>query len=263
MPEVIAEDATLHVEVDGEGDPVTVFAHGLTNSSQELAAFTPFLAGTKVRFDFRGHGRSSVPDPGAYRFADFARDLDAVASTYHATRAVGTSLGAGAISHLITRAPDRFERLVFLLPAALDVPLADHEDFDRTARLLETLPKDEAIEAILSDAGRLETYEQAPWLRDFDMLLWQDMNPVGVARAIREVVRDVAIEDRELLRRVAAPTMIICREGDSIHPAELGRVLVEIMPNAELIVLPGEEELMAAIPMLVGRVKAFLEDGVS
>jgi pimeloyl-ACP methyl ester carboxylesterase len=85
------------------------------------------------------------------------------------------------------------------------------------------------------------------------------MNPQGVARAIREVVRDVAVEDRELLRRVTTPTMIISREGDRVHPAELGRALAELMPNAELIVMSGEEELMAAIPMLVGRVKAFLE----
>jgi pimeloyl-ACP methyl ester carboxylesterase len=263
VPEITTEDATLHVEIDGSGEPVTVFAHGLTNSCQELAAFTPFLAGTKVRFDFRGHGRSSVPEAGSYRFVDFARDLDAVASTYGATRAVGTSLGAGAITNLVSRQPDRFERLVFLLPAALDVPLGDHEDFDRTAQLLETLSTDEAIEAILSSSGRAAAYEQAPWLREFDLLLWQDMNPVGVARAIREVVRDVAVPDRELLREVYAPTMIICREGDPIHPAELGRVLAQLMPNAELIVLSGEEELMASIPMLVGRVKAFLEDGAA
>ena len=35
------------------------------------------------------------------------------------------------------------------------------------------------------------------------------------------------------------------------------------MPNAELIMMSGEEELMASIPMLVGRVKAFLEDGAA
>ena len=94
MPDLTTEDATLHVEVDGDGSPVTVFAHGLTNSRNELAAFTPFLAGTKVRFDFRGHGlversrgRLSVRGLGA--------GSDAVASAYGATRAVGTSIGAG------------------------------------------------------------------------------------------------------------------------------------------------------------------------
>ena len=80
MPDITTDDATLHVEVEGDAPPVTVFAHGLTNSRNELAAFTPFLAGTKVRFDFRGHGLSSVPETG-YRFADFASDLDAVART--------------------------------------------------------------------------------------------------------------------------------------------------------------------------------------
>jgi 3-oxoadipate enol-lactonase len=248
------------VEVDGHGEPVTVFAHGLTNSCRELAAFTPMAPGTKVRFCFRGHGHSSTPPPGAYRFVDFARDLDGVARAYGATRAVGTSLGAGAITNLVAREPDRFQRLVLLLPAALDVPLGDHRDLDRTADLLEALPLDAAIDAILSDSGRSQRYEEAPWLREFDVLLWQDINQAGVARAIREVVRDVALQDRELLRAVTAPTMIICREGDLIHPAELGRVLAGVLPNAELIVLPGERELMTAIPLLVDRVSEFLRE---
>ena len=212
LSEIITDDATLHVEVEGAGTPVTVFAHGLTNSCMELAAFTPMAPGTKVRFCFRGHGHSSMPEVGHYRFADFARDLDAVATRYDATCAFGTSLGAAAITHLVGERPDRFERLVFLLPAALDVPLTDHWMFDRTADLLETLPKQEAIEAILNDSGRAETYEIQPALRDFDMLLWQDMNPVGVARAVREVVRDVAIDDRERAAR-----------GDGAHPGHLAR----------------------------------------
>jgi pimeloyl-ACP methyl ester carboxylesterase len=211
-----------------------------------------------VRFDFRGHGRSSVPEPGAYRFADFARDLEAVADAYGATRAIGTSLGQGAITNLVAREPERFEKLVFLLPAALDVRLADHAGYDRIAELLETLDREEAIETILAEGGRAGVYERAPWLRELDLLLWQDLNPVGVARAIREVVRDVALPDREALRAVGAPTLIIAREGDAIHPVELAHVLVELMPNAELILLGGERELLDAIPTLVERVRGFL-----
>ncbi|HEY7399332.1 MAG TPA: alpha/beta fold hydrolase [Actinomycetota bacterium] len=257
MPEIQTEDAVLHVEIDGEGEPVTVLAHGLTNSCNELAAFTPMVPGTKVRFCFRGHGHSSTPASG-YRFADFARDLDAVAASFGATRAVGTSLGAGAICHLLERRPDRFERLVFLLPAALDLPFGHRDVFLHTAKLLETLPKDEAIEAILSDGGRLAKYEEAPWLRDFDLALWEEMNPVGVARAIREVVDDTAVRDRESLRAVSAPVLIVCREGDLIHPAELGRILAGLLPNAELIVAASEDELIATIPSLVTRVAEFL-----
>ena len=260
MPEVRTTDAILHVEIDGEGIPVTVFAHGLTNSCTELAAFTPMAAGTKVRFCFRGHGHSSTPPAGSYRFEDFAGDLDAVARAYGATRAVGTSLGAGAITNLVAREPARFERLVFLLPAALDLKMSDHDHLDRIADLLETLPRDGAIEAILDDPERRAKYAGAPWLRDFDLLLWQDINAIGVARAIRDIVRDVAVADRELIRAVTAPTLIICREGDPIHPAELGRVLASLIPNTELIVLSSEQELFASLPRLVGRVSAFLAE---
>jgi pimeloyl-ACP methyl ester carboxylesterase len=261
VPELITADATLHVEVEGSGDPVTVFAHGLTNSCAELAAFTPFAPGTKVRFCFRGHGHSSTPPAGTYAFADFARDLDAVAAAYGATGAVGTSLGAGALLHLLAADPRRFERLVFLLPAALDRPIGDRASFDRTAELLETRPREEAIEAILAESGRAEAYAQQPGLREFDLLQWQDMNPVGVARAIRQVVGDVAVDDRERLREVTAPALIIAREGDAVHPASVALAIADLLAASELVMLGSEEELMAAIPDLVGRVRKFLRGG--
>ena len=259
MAEVASRDGTrLHVEVEGEGEPVTVFAHGLTNSCMELAAFTPMAPGTKVRFCFRGHAHSATPEVGHYRFADFADDLDAVATAYGATRAVGTSLGQGAIAHLLARDPDRFERIVFVLPAALDVELTDHARFDRVADLLETLPVEEAVQRIVADSKRVADYDEKPWLRELDMFLWQDLNATGVARSIREITRDVAIADRELLRKVAAPTLIICQEHDDIHPVELGRLLADLMPDAELLVLGSEDDLIARLPELVATVSSFL-----
>jgi pimeloyl-ACP methyl ester carboxylesterase len=166
-------------------------------------------------------------------------------------------MGAGAIMTLLEHDPSRFERIVMLLPASLDLPFNNPERFDGIADLLESYPKGEAIDRILEMSR--ERYERAPWLRELDLLLWEDMNPVGVARAIREVVRDVSISDRELLRKVDAPVLLICREGDSIHPAALGRILHALFPNSELVTLASEEELIASIPMLVERVRAFLE----
>ena len=256
MPEVRNGDVSLHVEVDGDGEPVTVFAHGLTNSCRELAPFTPSLSGTAVRFSFRGHGHSSAPASG-YRFADLASDLDAVARAYGARNAVGTSLGAGAIMSLLEQDPDRFDRIVMLLPASLDVPFRNPQRFDGIADLLESYPKEEAIARILEMNG--ERYERAPWLRAFDLALWEDMNTVGVARAIREVTRDVSISDRELLRKVQAPVLLICRAGDTIHPAELGVILHDLFPGSELITLASEEDLLTSIPVLIERVRAFLE----
>ena len=235
-----------------------MLAHGLTNSCRELAAFTPLVAGTKVRFCLRGHGHSSAPETG-YRFADFARDVDAVARAYGARNAVGTSLGAGAVCHLLGADPARFDRVVLLLPAALDAAIGGAgEGFLRTAAILETLPPDEAIDTILDDPARLATYRDAPWLREFDRSMWREANPVGVARALRGIVGDVPLRDRSVLRRVEAPVLVIGRGGDPIHPAAVAEALVEVLPAAELILLPDEQDLIAAIPQLVDRVGAFL-----
>src|SRR4029077_5538401 len=107
-------DALLAGDVAGRGHPVMVLAHGLTNSCRELAMFTPFVPGTKVRFCFRGHGHSSSPETG-YRFADFALALRGAAGAYDARIAIGTSLGAGAIGTILQDEPDRFDRIVLLL----------------------------------------------------------------------------------------------------------------------------------------------------
>lgn len=259
MAEVLTEDVTLHVEVDGEGDPVAVLAHGLTSSCSELAMLTPFVPGTKVRFCFRGHGHSSSPEAG-YRFADFARDLRAVADAYDARTAIGTSLGAGAIGAIVQDEPERFDKLVLLLPAGLDVPFQHKDRMLRSAALIEGRPKEEAIQMILNDPERVANYVTAPWLRDFDQHLLAELNPIGVPRAIREVIEDWPIRDRHDLAKVKAPTLLICRRGDVIHPAEVGEILVDIMPNAELIMFQDGDDMYRGIPMLVERVARFLAE---
>jgi pimeloyl-ACP methyl ester carboxylesterase len=257
VPELVTEDVRLHVEVDGEGAPVSILAHGLMNSCRELAALTPLVPGTKVRFCFRGHGHSSSPERG-YRFADFARDVSAVADAYDAAIAFGTSLGAGAIGHLLTKEPERFDKLVFLLPAGLDRPFQYKQKMLHTAALMDGKSTEEAIEAITTDPGRVLGYLDYPWLRDLDRQMLQELNTVGVPRAIREVIEDWPLQDREQMRRVSAPTLLICREGDEIHPVEVGQVLAEIMPNAELVLFHDGAEMYDAIPHIVTRVREFI-----
>jgi 3-oxoadipate enol-lactonase len=257
--EVSTDDVVLHVEVDGVGEPVTVLAHGLTNTCRELAQFTPLVVGTKVRFCFRAHGHSGPARSGRYGFDDFAGDLDAVASAYDATRAVGTSLGAGAICRLLAARADRFERLVFLLPAGLDRPFRHKARFQRTAEILETLPRDQAVEALLEDPERQEVYAQAPWLREFDRLRWAEVrDPAALGPAIRQVIEDTPVSDRVVLRAVVAPVLILCREGDPIHPAEVGRAMASLFPNAELLEFPDEVTMFQAMPELVQKVNTFL-----
>ena len=257
MPELAPDDVTLHVEVDGEGSPTSVFAHGLTNSCRETARITPFLPGTKVRFCFRGHGHSSSPETG-YRFADFARDLEAVADAYGADVGCGTSLGAGALCHLVAAKPDRFRKLVMLLPAGLDRPFELKERLLRTARMIDGKPMAEAVQALLDDPERRENYERFPFLREVDRDNLATLNPVGIPRAIRELVNDWPLEDREHMRAVTAPTLLISRRGDDIHPAIVGEILADIMPNAELMMFDDGDAMWQGLPQILARVSEFL-----
>jgi pimeloyl-ACP methyl ester carboxylesterase len=254
LPELRTVDATLFFESDGEGEPVTVLAHGLTNNRNELAAFTPFVPGTKVRFDFRGHGRSTAPPAGHFAFADFSRDVDAVARHVGATVAVGTSLGAGALGNLVCREPDRFERMIWLLPAGLDRPFPRAGRYHELARSFDGLTPEEMLASVAGSTTGLET----PWRFELDQLLWQHEDPSGLARAIHGVVEDFPIPDRELLRRVEIPTLIITLAGDEIHPAELGEIYADLMPNAELLAFASQQALFADLQGVLARVSDFI-----
>ena len=103
----------------GQGSPVTVFAHGLGGSIAETRPLAARVSGTRVLLDFRGHGDSALLDDG-WDYDGLADDLLSVADAVGASQAVGLSLGSGALLRALSRDPDRFRRLAFLLPAAID-----------------------------------------------------------------------------------------------------------------------------------------------
>jgi pimeloyl-ACP methyl ester carboxylesterase len=148
--------------------------------------------------------------------------------------------------------------MVLLLPAGLDRAFQYKDRMLRMASLIEGKSQEEAIESVLSDPERVAGYLEMPWLRDFDQRLLAGLNPVGVPRAIREIIEDYPIRDREELRAVTAPTLIIAREGDDIHPAEVARILADIMPNAELMMFEDAFQMYTGIPQIVERVRDFV-----
>jgi hypothetical protein len=52
--------------------------------------------------------------------------------------------------------------------------------------------------------------------------------------------------------------MLLCQEGDELHPIELGEILADVMPNADLVVMGSQDELLQQLPQLVAQVAAFL-----
>lgn len=233
--ELIATPHGVHLErlIAGVGEPVTVFAHGLANGIGATRPLGSAVAGSKVFFQFRGHGRSDAP-PGPWTYADLARDLRAIADLSGATRAVGASLGAGAMCHLLAQSPGRFERAVFFLPAVLDQPRPPAAR-ERLTELLAAVQAGEVsvVADIISaelPAGVRHTPAGWAYLRQRIDQLLRD----GLAPALAGLPDQVAVPDRADLAAVTGRALVIGCRGDEVHPVAVAEDLAAALPRAEL-----------------------------
>ncbi|MFG1926763.1 alpha/beta fold hydrolase [Cryptosporangium sp. NPDC048952] len=221
----------------GSGDPVTVFAHGFGGGISDTRPLGSGVDGTRVFLSFRGHGGSG-PLPPDWTYDTLADDVRQVADLHGATRAVGASLGAGALTRLVADEPERFERLVLFLPAVLDEPrpaeargrfvaLADALDADDEDRLASVVALEVPAEFSGSAAARTYVRQRTVALR-----------APGMREALRRLPALTAVPSADALRALRAPTSVIGCVGDPLHPASVAEALADAVPNAILHVYP-------------------------
>ena len=245
--------------VTGAGEPVTVFAHGLAGGIADTRPLGSAVNGRKVFFAFRGHGRSAAP-PGRWTYADLARDLRAVADLSGATRAVGASMGAGALCRLLVDSPARFDRLVFFLPAVLDEPRPAAARARLTALLAATREGDVSA---LADAVALEAPPRvrntpAGWAYVRQRL--DQLTRDGLADALAGLPDEVAVADPAPLAAVPAPALVIACDGDDLHPVPVAERLAETLPRASLHVYDRPGVLWTQRRDLRERISGFLNE---
>ncbi len=250
----------LHVETYGSGEPVTVFAAGLGGTIAETRTLGSGVAGTRVFFDFRGHGGSGTPADGDWSHAALAGDLRAVADGAGATRAVGVSMGAAALLGLLAATPDRFERCVFFLPAILDRPRRDvvTSRLGRVAARIEAGDTDAVAELLLAEVPR--PLRDQPEVVAYAANRARALSGRAVAGLIRELAGSRPVADRVALASVAAPCLVVGQEGDEVHPAQVARELAATLPNAKLHVFDQPGGLWVHRVALRRLVTAFLDD---
>jgi 3-oxoadipate enol-lactonase len=248
---------TVEYLVTGEGEPTTAFAHGIAGGIADTRPLGSGVAGRKVFFQFRGHGRSDSPT-GGITYADLAADLRAVADEFGATRALGVSLGAGALCRLLAQTPDRFDKVVFYLPAVLDearpTPVAA-----RVRALLDAVETEDAatLATLLAaeiPAGLRDRPAAWRYVRDRMDALLRD----GLAPAIAELPGQAALPDRSVLASVTAPALVIGCRGDAAHPPQVAEQLAEALPNASLYIYDQPAVLWTNRADLRARISAFL-----
>lgn len=249
----------LECLVSGSGEPVTVFAHGLATGIAETRPLGSGVTGRRVFFQFRGHGRSAAP-PGPWTYPDLARDLRAVADLHGASRALGVSLGAGALSRLLVDSPDRFDKLVFFLPARLDKP-ASPAARERLGLLLDAVEAGDtstAAEVISAEAPAGVRNTPAVWayLRQRLEQLMRD----GLARGLADLPDQEPVADPAALAGVRVPALVIGCRGDELHPASAAEALAGALRRATLHVYDRPGVLWAERADLRQRIAGFLND---
>jgi pimeloyl-ACP methyl ester carboxylesterase len=261
VPTLDTGEVRLDYLVRGSGRPATVFAHGIGATIAETRTLSSGVLGRKVFLSFRGHGGSSTPagDPAqVFGYPALARDLAAVAERCSATRALGVSMGAGALLSLLAEAPDRFERLVFFLPAALDLLRRDVDParVEEGARLFDSGDVD-AIARMLHDelpAGARDLPGTAEYVR----AQAGELARLRLGDAARTIARSLPLADRSALRAVRAPALVIGQQGDEVHAAWVAEQLAGALPNATLHVFSEAGALWLARRRLRELIAGFL-----
>ncbi len=223
----------LEYLITGVGDPITVFAHGLGNGMAETRPLGSGVAGRRVFFQFRGHGHSSAP-PGHWTYADLARDLRAVADLTGATRALGVSLGAGALCRALAGDPARFDRVVLFLPAVLDTPrpVAARE---RLGSLLEAIDEGDSAQVAAVLAQEIPTsLRNNPSAWAFLRQRMDQLMTDGLGAGLASLPEQVAVADRSSLSEVTAQVLVIGCQGDELHPTAVAEQIAATLPHADL-----------------------------
>jgi pimeloyl-ACP methyl ester carboxylesterase len=243
------DGGALAWESAGEG-PDVVFLHpGLWDGRVWDEQFGVFSRTYRVlRFDFRGYGRSSRPEPGRpYSHVD---DLAAVMDAASVERAalVGCSMGGSTAIDFALTYPSRVSALVLAssgMNAFDDDRLTPEEEAE--LELLDA-PVAEAMEA-----GEIERAERAR------LRIWAPLGTEDEAgRRISEIAfdnihemtmdetgrRDISPPAIERLEQIEAPTLVLPADNDPLVFRRLSAILAERIPDARLVQIPETDHVV-------------------
>jgi 3-oxoadipate enol-lactonase len=227
--------ALVAYSVDGSG-PLVVSAHGLSASRAAALAAGQSFAGlserghTVVAYDARGHGQSTGRlIPGDYAWANLAGDMLALideVSPDAPVDAVGASMGCATILYSVIAAPERFRRLVLVIPpTAWETRAMIASGYELQANLIET----QGLDAFLELAAGYPNPPAIP----ADLV----MRPDVVEELLPTLFRGAALSDFPSADDVAGirqPVLILAWAGDPGHPVSTSEKLVALLPQAEL-----------------------------
>jgi 3-oxoadipate enol-lactonase len=248
MPMIDTPDGgLLHYEIAGEGPVVTLIHPGLWDMRTWGREFLTFVdAGYRVlRYDARGYGMSSRPEPGTTY--SHVRDLDALLDAAEVTQTalVGCSMGGAIAIDFLLERPAKVWGLVSVA-AGLGGFEATEEEEEWWAQ------RDGPIEAAI-EAGDLERAQELR-LEIWAPLGTSDERGARIRQIafdnLHEIVMDESGEEQldppaaHRLTEVDVPTMILEAEHDPPDMHRIADLLVREIIGSRKVVVEGADHVV-------------------
>lgn len=235
MPAIQSGNCSINVQVDGnDSAPVLILSNSLGTN---LGMWDPQVPGLSqhfrvVRYDRRGHGRSGAP-AGPYAMEMLGRDVLAIMDGLGIEKAnwCGLSMGGMVGQWLGANAPERFDKLVLSNTASY---YADKSAWADRINAVKTGGID-SVAAVVANRwftpGFIER-EPAKVERLREMVRETPLDGyLGCCEAIR------AMDLRDFLPAIAAPTLVIAGQHDVATPPADGEYIRDRIPGAKLVML--------------------------
>ena len=235
MPMIQADGCQLNVQVEGpERAPVLMLCNSLGTDlhmwDDQVKAITERFR--LVRYDRRGHGKSGAPK-GPYNMEMLGRDALAVMDGAGVQKVnwCGLSMGGMVGMWLGANAPQRIDRLVLSNTSSY---MADKQIWNDRIKTVRAGGLAAIVDGTMERWFTKDFRERAPQAiaRMKEMMLKTPLEGyIGCGEAVRDM------DHREIIRKIAAPTLIIAGRHDPATTVEAGEFLRDRIPGAKLAVL--------------------------
>ncbi len=258
-------ELSLAYQQFGEGPPLLIVPALVTHMEigwehEYLQRIFSFLAPhvEVVQFDQRGIGLSDRPDAAPTleeRIGDIVAVMDAVG--WERASLLGVSEGGVMSQFFAAMYPDRVDKLILhntIAPSRYyaqaqrlvedgDAPdLSSQEVWDRFQSVAAGWPDNaqEFVDWFMPSQSSNEAFVR--WVGRFQRL---SASPRDFRRQIESVF---GLDAGDAIERITAPTMVVHVKGDRVLPAMLGRVLAEVIPDAQYLEVAGDDHFSWALP---------------
>jgi 3-oxoadipate enol-lactonase len=235
MPMIDADGCLLNVSVEGRHDgPTLMLSNSLGATLQmwepQMKALTQTFR--VIRYDRRGHGKSSVP-AGPYSIERFGRDVLAILDDLKVEKAhwCGLSMGGMIGQWLGANAPERFDKIVLANTACY------YPDPTNWLNRIKTVKEDglaSIADTVISGWLTADFRQREPEVtaKLKAMLL---ATPVQGYLACCEALS--TLDQRALLPKIKSPTLVITGRHDMSTPISAGEFIRSQIPGASLTIL--------------------------